>query len=86
MYASGNRRPALLGPIALAGAGSEFADRRLARQTGYPTSSDDGSTPLPISFSFPRLSCEARAGSIPAYIPVLIALSFAEYVHCTTSS
>ena len=35
-YASGNRRPALLGPIALAGAASDFADGRLARQTGSP--------------------------------------------------
>ena len=25
------------------------------------------------------LSCEAHAGSIPAYIPVLIALSFTQY-------
>ena len=43
-----------------------------------PTSSDDGSTPLPISFSFSRLS-HARAGTIPAYILILIALSFAQY-------
>jgi phosphatidylglycerophosphate synthase len=34
VYASGNRRPALLGPIALAGAASDFDDGRLARLTG----------------------------------------------------
>jgi len=80
VYASENRRPALLGPIALAGAGSDFIDGRLARQTGYP----DGfgrwlDAIADIVFVLTALTCEAHAGSIPAYIPVLIALSFAQY-------
>jgi len=79
-YASGNRGPALLGPIALAGAASDFADGRLARVTG---SADEFGRWLDaiadIVFVLTALSCEARAGSIPTYIPVLIALSFTQY-------
>jgi len=79
-YASGNRGPALLGPIALAGAASDFADGRLARVAG---SADELGRWLDaiadIVFVLTALSCEARAGSIPTYIPVLIALSFTQY-------
>jgi phosphatidylglycerophosphate synthase len=32
-----------------------------------------------IVFVLTALSCEARAGSVPAYIPILVALSFAQY-------
>jgi hypothetical protein len=80
VYASGNRRPALLGPIALAGAASDFADERLARLTG---SADEFGRWLDaiadIVFVLTALTCEAHAGSIPTYIPILIALSFAQY-------
>jgi len=78
--ASGNRRPALLGPIALAGAASDFADGRVARRAG---SLDEFGRWLDaiadIVFVLTAVSCEAWAGSIPVYIPVLIALSFAQY-------
>lgn len=79
-YASGNRRPAVLGPIALAGAASDFADGRLARKRGSADKFGrwlDGIAD--IVFVLTALSCEARAGSIPAYIPVLIAFSFTQY-------
>ena len=70
VYASGNRRPALLGPIALAGA----AFRTSPTGAGAPD-------PLPDEFGswldaiadivivLRALSCEAHAGSIPAYSP-----------------
>jgi phosphatidylglycerophosphate synthase len=80
VYASGHRWPALLGPIALAGAASDFIDGRLARRTG--SSGQFGrwlDAIADIVFVLTALSCEARAGAIPAYIPVLIALSFAQY-------
>lgn len=80
VYASGDRRPALLGPIALAGAASDFADGRLARLTGSPDQFGRWLDAIAdIVFVLTALSCEARAGSIPVYIPVLVALSFAQY-------
>jgi len=79
-YASGDGRPALLGAIALAAAASDFADGRLAR---WAASGDQFGRWLDaiadIVFIHAALSCEAHAGSIPAYIPVLISLSFAQY-------
>jgi phosphatidylglycerophosphate synthase len=80
VYACGNRRSALLAPIALAGAASDFADGRLARLAGSPGQFGRWLDALAdIVFVLTALSCEARAGSIPAYLPVLIGLSFAQY-------
>jgi phosphatidylglycerophosphate synthase len=80
VYAAGNRRPGLLGPIAIAGAASDFADGRLARLAGSPDQFGRWLDAIAdIVFVLTALSCEARAGSIPAYIPVLIAISFAQY-------
>ena len=79
-YVSGNRRPAMLGPIAMAGAASDFADGWLARRSRSADKSGrwlDGIAD--IVFVLTALSCEARAGSIPVYIPVVIALAFAQY-------
>jgi phosphatidylglycerophosphate synthase len=79
-YASGNRRPALMGPIALAAAMSDFVDGRLARRRGCVDKFGRWLDAVAdIVFVLTALSCEARAGSIPAYIPVLIALSFIQY-------
>jgi phosphatidylglycerophosphate synthase len=79
-YATGYRRPALLGPIALAAAGSDFADGRLARRAGSLDRFGQWLDAIAdIAFILAALSCEARAGSIPAYIPVLISLSFTQY-------
>jgi len=78
--ATGNRRPPLMGPVALAAAASDFADGRLARQAG---SLDRFGRWLDavadIAFILAALSCETRAGSIPVYIPLLISLSFTQY-------
>jgi phosphatidylglycerophosphate synthase len=79
-YAFGDRRPALLGPIALAAAASDFADGRLARLAGFTDQFGRWLDALAdIVFILVALSCEVRTGSIPAYIPALIALSFAQY-------
>jgi phosphatidylglycerophosphate synthase len=80
VYASGNRRPALLVPIALAGAASDFTDGRLARVAGCPDVFGRWLDAIAdLVFVLTALSCEVRAGSIPAYIPILIALSFGQY-------
>jgi phosphatidylglycerophosphate synthase len=77
---AGNRRPAILGPIAIAAAVSDFADGRIARWTGHADGIGrwlDGLAD--IVFVLTALGCEAAAGVIPAYIPLLIACSFAQY-------
>ena len=79
-YVTGNRRPALIGPIALAAAASDFADGRVARYAGSPNRFGRWLDAVAdIAFILTALSCETRAGSIPAYIPVLISLSFTQY-------
>ncbi len=69
-----------MGPIALSSAASDFLDGRVARRTR----SADGFEPwldglADIVFILTALTCEARAGAIPVYIPALIAASFAQY-------
>ncbi len=79
-FVYGARRPEVLVPIALAAALSDFADGRVARLT---RSADHLGRWLDsvadIAFVLTALICEANAGSIPAYIPVLITVSFAQY-------
>jgi len=78
---SGDRRPEILGPIALAGAISDFVDGRVARRMN----SADGfgqwlDSLADIVFVLTALACEAHAGAVPVYIPTLIAVSFTQYV------
>jgi phosphatidylglycerophosphate synthase len=79
-FVHGDRRPEVLGPIALAAALSDFVDGRVAR---LMRSADQFGRWLDsvadVAFVLTALACEARAGAIPAYIPVLIAVSFAQY-------
>jgi phosphatidylglycerophosphate synthase len=80
-FISGDRRPEVLGPIALAGAISDFTDGRVARRMD----SADGfgqwlDSLADIVFVLTALACEAHAGAIPIYIPILIAASFTQYV------
>lgn len=79
-FVHGDRRPEVLGSIALAAALSDFVDGRVARQM---QSADQFGRWLDsvadIAFVLTALTCEAQAGVIPAYIPVLIAVSFAQY-------
>jgi phosphatidylglycerophosphate synthase len=77
---AGAHRPAILGPIALAAAVSDFADGRIARWMGHA----DGigrwlDAIADIAFVLTALASEAMAGIIPFYIPVLISCSFAQY-------
>jgi phosphatidylglycerophosphate synthase len=79
-YASGDRRPAVMGPIALAAATSDLADGRVARQAGPLDRFGRWLDAVAdITFILAAVSCETHAGSIPAYIPLLISLSFTQY-------
>ncbi|MGA9724378.1 MAG: CDP-alcohol phosphatidyltransferase family protein [Candidatus Binatus sp.] len=66
--------------VALAAAGSDFIDGRIARRMGVASGSGrwlDGIAD--VTFVLAALFCEAAAGPIPFYIPILIALSFSQY-------
>jgi len=67
VYATGNRGPALLGPIALAAAATDFIDGRLARLTGSRGPFGRWLDAIAdIVFVLTALSCESSAGAIPA--------------------
>jgi phosphatidylglycerophosphate synthase len=79
-FIHGDRRPEVLGPIALCAALSDLADGPLARWTRSAHRFGrwlDGLAD--IAFVLTALACEAQAGAIPVYIPVLIGASFAQY-------
>ncbi len=76
----GCRRPEMLGSIALSAAISDFVDGRVARPIGCADGLGRWLDSLADAvFVLTALTCEARAWAIPAYIPALIALSFATY-------
>jgi cardiolipin synthase (CMP-forming) len=66
--------------VAIVAAGSDFVDGRIARRLGATSGSGrwlDGIAD--VTFVLAALFCEAAAGTIPFYIPILIALSFSQY-------
>jgi len=66
--------------VAIVAAGSDFIDGRIARRLGVASGSGrwlDGIAD--VTFVLAALFCEAAAGAIPFYIPILIALSFSQY-------
>jgi phosphatidylglycerophosphate synthase len=66
--------------VALAAASSDFIDGRIARRLGVASGRGrwiDGIAD--VTFVLAALLCEAAAGAIPFYIPILIALSFSQY-------
>jgi phosphatidylglycerophosphate synthase len=66
--------------IALAASASDFIDGRVARRLGVASGGGrwlDGIAD--VTFVLAAISCEAAAGAIPFYIPVLIAVSFSQY-------
>ncbi len=66
--------------VALAAAGSDFIDGRIARRLDVASGSGrwlDGIAD--VTFVLAAIFCEAAAGTIPFYIPILIALSFSQY-------
>jgi phosphatidylglycerophosphate synthase len=75
-----DRRPEILGPIALAAAASDFLDGWLARRLGVVGRFGEWLDSLAdIAFVLTALVCEVHANTIPAYIPALISVSFAQY-------
>ncbi len=70
----------MLGSMAVAGALSDFVDGQVARRTHSADVLGRWLDSLAdITFILTALTCEALAGAIPLYIPVLIAASFAQY-------
>jgi len=66
--------------IAAVASASDFLDGRLARRLGVAHSAGRWLDSIAdVTFVLAALGCEAAAGSIPTYIPVLIALSFGQY-------
>ena len=66
--------------VALVAAGSDFIDGRIARRLGAASGRGrwlDGIAD--VTFVLAALFCEAAAGAIPFYVPILIALSFSQY-------
>ena len=66
--------------VAIVAAGSDFIDGRIARRLGVASGRGrwlDGIAD--VTFVLAALFCEAAAGAIPFYIPILIALSFSQY-------
>jgi phosphatidylglycerophosphate synthase len=66
--------------VAIVATGSDFIDGRIARRLGVASGSGrwlDGIAD--VSFVLAALFCEATAGAIPFYIPILIAVSFSQY-------
>jgi phosphatidylglycerophosphate synthase len=73
-------RPSLLCAVASVGAASDLLDGRIARWAH--SASRFGrwlDNTADIVFVLAALSCEAFDGAIPAYIPALVAASFAQY-------
>ena len=70
----------LLGGIAIAGAVSDLLDGRVARRMRIANGVGRWLDSIAdIIFVLTALTCEARIGAIPFYIPMLIAISFSQY-------
>ena len=79
-FNTSNTGALVLGSIAIAGAISDLLDGRVARRMGIVGGVGRWLDSLAdIIFVLTALSCEAWAGALPVYIPMLIALSFSQY-------
>jgi phosphatidylglycerophosphate synthase len=79
-FEAGYTSAAVLGGIAVAGAMSDLLDGRVARKMGIAGGVGRWLDSIAdIVFILTALTCEAWAGAIPFYIPMLIALSFSQY-------
>lgn len=80
VFVHGYGRSEVFGPIALAAALSDLTDgpvaRRMCCADRFGRWLDNIAD---IAFVLTALVCEALAGAIPSYIPILIAVSFAQY-------
>jgi phosphatidylglycerophosphate synthase len=80
-FLTGDQRAIVLGPIAIAAASSDIIDGSIARRT--QSANEFGrwlDSAADIFFVLTALGCEAVVGNLPWYIPVLIAISFTQYV------
>ena len=80
LFSIGIRGAEVLAPIAIGAAATDVIDGIIARRLG--TASARGhwlDSFADIAFVLTALSCEASAGSIPVYLPILIAIAFAQY-------
>jgi phosphatidylglycerophosphate synthase len=80
LAAAGHQGRLAFAIVAILAAGSDFIDGRIARRLGVASGSGrwlDGIAD--VTFVLAALFCEAAAGAIPYYIPILIALSFSQY-------
>ena len=80
LAAHGHQGRLALALVAIVAAGSDFIDGRVARRLGVASGSGrwlDGIAD--VTFVLAALFCEAAAGAIPFYIPILIAVSFSQY-------
>jgi phosphatidylglycerophosphate synthase len=67
--------------IAILGASSDFIDGRIARRLGTASGSGRWLDAIAdVTFVLAAILCAARAGEIPFYVPILIAISFSQYV------
>jgi phosphatidylglycerophosphate synthase len=67
--------------VAIVAAGSDFIDGRIARRLGVASGSGRWLDAIAdVTFVLAAIFSEAAAGAIPFYIPILIALSFSQYV------
>ena len=79
-FEAGYRGAAIFGSLAIAGAISDLIDGQVARRMGIVGGVGRWLDSLAdIVFVLTALSCEAWAGAIPFYIPILIAMSFSQY-------
>ncbi len=79
-FLNGYQDRAILAPIAIAAASSDFLDGYIARRMGHSDGFGQWLDSLAdIAFIAAALICESIAGWIPAYIPLLVVASFAQY-------
>jgi phosphatidylglycerophosphate synthase len=66
--------------VAIAAASSDFIDGRIARRLGVASGGGRWLDAVAdVTFVLAAIFCEAAAGAIPYYIPILIAISFSQY-------
>lgn len=67
--------------IAIVAAASDFIDGRIARRLGIASGSGRWLDAVAdVTFVLAAILCAASAGDIPFYIPILIVISFSQYV------
>jgi phosphatidylglycerophosphate synthase len=79
-FTAGMRESVVLGPIATGAAFSDYIDGPVARWMGHAEGAGRWLDPAAdIVFVLTALACEALAGAIPIYMPILITCSFSQY-------